>query len=146
MATTDGSRDRPGPAGRQVSGGYVVAVVKDLFFLARIRETGRLAGVPVVFAKTPEELQGALGGEVRLVLLDLTGGLDYERVLTTLASRPAPVLGFTTHALARETSPWHGRCDRVVTKEALTRELPSLLTAGLTPEGRRLDPMEGVTP
>jgi hypothetical protein len=27
--------------------GPVVAVVKDLFFVARIRETARLAGVPV---------------------------------------------------------------------------------------------------
>ena len=47
-----------------------------------------------------------------------------------VAPRP-PVLGFTTHALARETQPLHGRCTRVVTKETLTQELPELLKTGV---------------
>jgi len=47
-----------------------------------------------------------------------------------LAARP-PVLAYTTHALAKQTQPWHARCDRVVTKETLTAELPTLLTAGI---------------
>ena len=40
-------------------------------------------------------------------------------------------LAFTTHALARETQPWHARCERVVTKETLTQELPRLLQEGV---------------
>jgi hypothetical protein len=111
----------------------VVAVVRDLFFVARIRETARLAGVPLEFAKTPEALAAALAAPPRFVLLDLTGGFDYEAVFATVAARPAPVLGFTTHVLARETRPWHARCDRVVTKETLTRELPLLLREGIAP-------------
>jgi hypothetical protein len=139
MSATDGRRDTPGPAGRQTSGGPVVAVVKDLFFLARIRETGRLAGVPVVFVKNPEELETALGSDARFVLLDLTSGLDYERVFAATTRRAVRVLGFTTHAMAGHTQPWHGRCERVVTKETLTRELPSLLTEGLPSRAPRLD-------
>ncbi|HEY3067531.1 MAG TPA: hypothetical protein VGL09_17190 [Methylomirabilota bacterium] len=110
----------------------VVAVVKDLFFVARIRETARLAGVPLTFARTPDELQGALATSPRFVLLDLTSGLDHEAILTAAAAHGVPVLAFTTHALARETQPWHARCARVVTKETLTRELPSLLREGVT--------------
>ncbi len=72
-------------------GSPVLAIVKDLFFVARIRETARLAGVPLTFARTPEEI---------------TTGLA---------------------ACARQTQPWHARCERVVTKETLTAELPSLL-------------------
>ena len=114
----------------------VLAVVKDLFFVARIRETARLAGVPLDFARTPDELATGAAG-ARFVLLDLTGGFDYARVFATLealepARRP-PVLAFTTHALARETQPWHGRCARVVTKETLTQELPALLREGVAP-------------
>jgi hypothetical protein len=41
------------------------------------------------------------------------------------------VLGFTTHAVARQTQPWHARCERVVTKETLTAELPALLREGV---------------
>jgi hypothetical protein len=123
----------------------VVAIVKDLFFVARIRETARLAGVPLVFARTPEELVAALAQKPRLALIDLTGGSDYAAVFEALehggpttggppnplgTARP-PVLAFTTHALAKPTQPWHARCDRVVTKETLTAELPTFLREGL---------------
>jgi len=124
----------------------VVAVVKDLFFVARIRETARLAGVPLVFARTPDELTAALAQKPRMALIDLTGGFDYAQVFDVLdvehggpttGGPPNPqrpqVLAFTTHALAKQTQPWHARCDRVVTKETLTAELPDFLTNGVAP-------------
>ncbi|HTO13744.1 MAG TPA: hypothetical protein VMQ51_19385 [Candidatus Binatia bacterium] len=109
----------------------VVAVVRDLFFVARIKETARLAGVPLVFARTPEELTARLAGPARFVLLDLTAGLDYEALFAAAETAGAPVLAFTTHALAGQTRPWHARCRRVVTKETLTQELPALLRDGV---------------
>ena len=110
----------------------VLAVVTDLFFVARIRETGRLAGVRVEFARTPEQIEASLARGPRLVLLDLTAGYDYDRIFTALAAARPPVLGYTTHALGRQTQPWHSRCDRVVTKETLTQDLPRLLKEGVT--------------
>ena len=110
----------------------VLAVVSDLFFVARIRETGRLAGVRVEFARTPEQIVTALGRRPRLVMIDLTAGYDYERLFAALGGARPPVLGYTTHALGRQTQPWHARCDRVVTKETLTQELPRLLKDGVT--------------
>ena len=109
----------------------VIAVVRDLFFVARIRETARLAGVPLVFARTPEELTTRLAVPSRFVLLDLTAGLDYETLFATVEAAGVPVLAFTTHAMARQTQPWHARCRRVVTKETLTQELPALLREGV---------------
>jgi CheY-like chemotaxis protein len=112
----------------------VVAVVKDLFFVARIKETARLVGTSLAFARTPDELTASLADTPDLVILDLTTtGWDYEAFLSALetaAPRP-PVLGFTTHALARITQPLHDRCTRVVTKETLTQELPKLLRTGV---------------
>jgi hypothetical protein len=109
--------------------------VRDLFFVARIRETARMAGVTLEFARTTEELEAAAPTGARLVLLDLTGGFAYDRIFAALEAVDAtvrpPVLAYTTHALARETQPWHGRCARVVTKETLTQELPALLREGL---------------
>ena len=110
----------------------VLAVVKDLFFVARIRETARLAGVPLAFARTPDEIAAGLTGAPRFVLLDLTSDLDYDAILGAAERAGVPVLAFTTHALARQTQPWHGRCERVVTKETLTAELPTLLREGVT--------------
>ena len=112
--------------------GAVVAVVKDLFFVARIRETARLAEVPLTFARTGDEIAAALATAPRFMLLDLTAGLDYDAILTAARGADVPVLAFTTHALARQTQPWHGRCERVVTKETLTAELPTLLREGVT--------------
>jgi len=108
----------------------VLALVSDLFFVARIRETGRLAGVAVEFARTPAEVEAALARAPRFVLVDLTAGYDYDRILGTAEAARVPVLGFTTHVRARETEPWHARCRRVVTKETLTRELATLLREG----------------
>jgi hypothetical protein len=110
----------------------VLAIVKDLFFVARIRETARLAGVPLAFARTPDEIATGLAGAPRFALLDLTAGLDYEAILSAAAGAGVPVLAYTTHALARQTQPWHARCERVVTKETLTAELPTLLRDGVT--------------
>ena len=113
----------------------VVAVVRDLFFVARIRETGRLASAEVAFARTPEDLDAALGAApADLAIVDLTmPDADYPALFRTLGARGAgvPVLGYTTHALARQTQPLHGECTRVVTKEALTRDLGAILTRGL---------------
>ena len=102
--------------------------------MARIKETARLVGTPLTFARTPEDLKAAIAEAPDLVILDLTtNGWDYEAFFSALeggAPRPA-VLGFTTHALAKTTQPLHVRCTRVVTKETLTQELPELLKTGV---------------
>jgi hypothetical protein len=109
--------------------------VRDLFFVARIRETGRLAGAQVGFARSPGEVTAALtGAAADLVIVDLTSAeLDPDGVLAGVArdAPGVPILGYTTHVLARQTQPLHARCTRVVTKEALTRELPQILKDGL---------------
>jgi hypothetical protein len=116
---------------RRVAERPVIAVCKDLFFVARIRETARMANVSLKFTRTPDELRAALADSPRLVLVDLTGGFDYGAMFAALGEKHPPVLAFTTHALAKQTQPWHARCDRVVTKETLTAELPRLLTNGI---------------
>ena len=89
----------------------------------------------LAFARTPEELDAEIGrGAPGLAIVDLTAsGLDHAAFFDRLesATPPVPVLGYTTHVLARETQPLHGRCARVITKETLTRELGRILTEGI---------------
>ena len=118
--------------------GTVVAYVRDLLFSSRIAETARRLGYPFRAARSLEDLQTALAGQPGLVMLDLTAsGLDLEAALRAVedAGRPAPVLGWTTHVLWKTTKPFHDRCDRVVTREQLTEELPELLRGYLEAGG-----------
>jgi CheY-like chemotaxis protein len=110
--------------------GGVVAYVRDLLFSSRIAETARRLGYRFQAARSPEELRRALAGQPSLIMLDLTAtGFDQDGALREIeaAGRPAPVLGWTTHVLWKTTKPLHGRCDRVVTRETLTAELPEIL-------------------
>jgi CheY-like chemotaxis protein len=110
--------------------GTIVAHVRDLLFSSRIAETARRLGYPFRAARSLDDLRAALTGHPSLVMLDLTAsGLDLEAALRAIqdAGRPAPVLGWTTHVLWKTTKPFHDRCDRVVTREQLTEELPELL-------------------
>ena len=108
----------------------VVAHVRDLLFSSRIAETAHRLGYPFRAARSLDDLRVALGGHPALVMLDLTAsGLDLDAALREIeaAGHPAPVLGWTTHVLWRTTQPFHDRCDRVITRETLTAELPELL-------------------
>jgi hypothetical protein len=118
----------------------VLALVRDLLFSSRIRETAIRLGYAFRVARTVEELGPALAERPGLLLMDLGAhGLDLDAALTAVeaAGRPAPVLGWTTHALWKTTRPLHGRCDRVVTREQLTAELPELLRGFLEGEAPR---------
>jgi CheY-like chemotaxis protein len=108
----------------------IVAHVGDLLFSSRISETARRLGYRFHAARSLPDLRAALRGRPALVMLDLTASsLDADAALREIeaAGRPAPVLGWTTHVLWKTTKVHHDRCDRVVTRETLTEELPELL-------------------
>jgi hypothetical protein len=115
--------------------------VRDLLFSSRIAETARRLGYPFQAARSLDDLRVALMGRPGLVMLDLTAdGLDLDAALRELeaAGHPVPVLGWTTHVLWKTTKPFHDRCDRVVTRETLTAELPELLRLYVEAEGASL--------
>jgi DNA-binding NtrC family response regulator len=109
----------------------VVALAPDLLFSSRIGETARRLGYRFRAARSLDDLRGALAERPALVMVDLTApGVDLGAAFQEIeaAGRPAPVLGWTTHASWKATKPRHAACDRVVTRETLTEELPKLLT------------------
>jgi len=108
----------------------IVAHVRDLLFSSRIGETARRLGYRFRAARSLDDLRAALERQPALVMIDLTSSdLDPDAALRAIdaAGRPAPVLGWSTHVLWKASKPLHDRFDRVVTREALTAELPELL-------------------
>jgi len=110
--------------------GSVLALVRDLLFSSRIGETARRLGYRFRVARSVEDFRSALAEPAGVILVDLTAqGLDLAGALRAVAEteQPAPVIGWTTHVLWKETTPLHARCTLVVTREQLTAELPELL-------------------
>lgn len=111
----------------------VVALTADLMFASKISAGARARGVPCAVARNPEELADRIGEiSPRLVLVDFScPGVDWESLLPALndrlSTRNAKLVGFTTHVFWKPTRPYHRFCDRVLTQEALARELPALL-------------------
>ena len=106
----------------------VVAVVRDLLFSTRIGDSARRLGYRFRPARGAAELAPLLAEGPALVLIDLTGA-ESTAALDVLAAAGSavPVLGWTTHVAARTTQPLHARCNRVVTQETLSAELPGIL-------------------
>ena len=111
----------------------VLALVNDLFFMLKIEDTAKHLGWPIRFASTvPEFLDHLEEARPALVIADLTiGGADLAALLDRIGTSPSqdvsPVLGYTTHADWKRTAPLHDKCTTVVTKDRLSRHLPTLM-------------------
>jgi hypothetical protein len=118
----------------------ILAFVPDLFFSTKIQDTAKHLGHTATISRsTADFIQKAHDLSPALLIVDLTArepGLDEVLMQVRLQDAVAatPLLAFTTHAAWKQTAPLHRLCNQVVTKEALARELPTLLTKYLAGE------------
>ncbi|HEU5330727.1 MAG: hypothetical protein ACTHMJ_24425 [Thermomicrobiales bacterium] len=112
----------------------IVAIVRDLFFAARIRDTLRSRGYAVAVVKREEDVAAAFaGGPVALVIIDLGFvAIDPAAVIARLkgaeATRAIPLLAFGSHLdhAGRDAAKAAG-ADRVVPNSKLVADLPALV-------------------
>ena len=111
----------------------ILAVVDDIFFLAKIQQTGRQLGVKVE-PLAPDALQDRLArDEAQAILLDLNHRSGKAiAALQALKNNPAthvvPVIAFLSHVqtdLAQSARA--AGCDRVMARSAFSQQLPGLL-------------------
>lgn len=111
----------------------ILAVVEDIFFLAKIQQTARQLGITVE-SVGPDALQGSLAQDgVRAVLVDLNHRSGkaiavLETVRNDPATRSIPVVAFLSHVqtdLAQAARA--AGCDRVMARSAFSQQLPMLL-------------------
>lgn len=111
----------------------ILALVNDLFFALKIRDTASHLGYAIEIAATmPDFFDKLVRAHPALLIVDLnTNGVDMEAVLRELKADPQqgmlPLLAYTTHADWKRTGPLHAQCTTVVTKDALSRGLPDLI-------------------
>jgi len=111
----------------------IVAVVDDIFFLAKIQQTAKQLGIAVE-SVAPEALQEKLAEDAPCaILLDLNHKSGkaiavLEGVRNNPATRPIPVVAFLSHVqtdLAQSART--AGCDRVMARSAFSQQLPMLL-------------------
>jgi CheY-like chemotaxis protein len=111
----------------------ILAVVEDIFFLAKIQQTARQLGITVE-SVAPDALQNSLaGGNAGAVLLDLNHRSGkaisaLKGVKTDPTTRSTPVVAFLSHVqtdLAQAARA--AGCDRVMARSTFSQQLPELL-------------------
>jgi CheY-like chemotaxis protein len=110
--------------------GRVVALVEDIFFLAKMQETAKQAGVALATAGTAEALaEAARANETSLLIVDLNARGSIEAVEKLRATgNTLPVIAFFSHVQAElgERARAAG-CEQVMPRSKFSRELPEIL-------------------
>ena len=116
----------------------IVALVEDLFFLAKIRETAKAIGVTVVTGDARRGPTAIAEAQPQAIFLDLNSrglpAVDWIRALKAdPATRPIRIVGFASHVQEQLISAARDAgCDSVMARSAFTRQLPDLLRSVVT--------------
>ena len=111
----------------------IVALVEDLFFLARIQETAKSLGLTVTAVDRRSDVTRVAAMKPSALIIDLNArGLDPIVWIRALKAdrflQSVPLVAFASHvetqliAQARAAG-----CDTVLARSAFTRQLPDLL-------------------
>lgn len=112
----------------------VIAIVDDMFFVSKIRATGKALGMIVKFPRSVEALRESLNDEVpNLIIVDLHNTkvdpieLAKELKLSEI-SRDVPLLGFFSHVQAElQRNALMAGYDEVLPRSLFARDLAHVL-------------------
>ena len=116
--------------------GNVVALVDDLFFLAKIRETAKALGVSVLSCDPQRGVAAVAEAQPQIILLDLNSrALPPVSWIRDLKTQPAtqsiPIVGFVSHVQEKLIVEARAAgCDTVMARSAFTKNLPQILKGG----------------
>ena len=111
----------------------IVALVDDLFFLAKIQETARSAGVSLAKVDLRRGVEAIAEAQPQLVLVDLgSRALQPLEWIKNLKADPVAksirVIGFVSHVEERLIADAKAAgCDSVMARSAFSQQLPNLL-------------------
>jgi len=133
----------PLPATSEATPTRIFAFVDDLFFLAKIQETGRKMNVKVEFVKTEKELQEKMGqngaDKPSLIIFDLNNvsakPLTVIPKLKAKLKKGTNIIGFVSHVQGDlKVKAQEAGCDMVLPRSAFSQNLAQLLRRHGAPE------------
>jgi len=116
----------------------IVALMEDLFFLAKIRETAKALGITVVTGDSRRGPVAIAEAQPQAIILDLNSrqlpALDWIQALKSdPATRSIRIVGFVSHVQEQLISDARAAgCDSVMARSAFTQQLPNLLRSLVT--------------
>lgn len=128
---------------RENGNSRIFAFVEDMFFQAKIQETGRKLNVKVEFCKAEKDLLDRMkqNGEEKpsLIIFDLNNAnakpLSLIPKLKTKLKKGTSIIGFLSHVQGDLKQKAHEvGCDMVLPRSAFSQNLPQLLRRHGAPE------------
>ena len=116
----------------------IVALVDDLFFLARIQETAKVVGITLVKVDTRRGSAAVAEAHPQAIILDLGSrslpSVDWIRALKAdPATQAIRIVGFVSHVQEQLIADARAAgCDSVMARSAFTQQLPNLLRSLVT--------------
>ena len=111
----------------------IVVMVQDLFFLAKIRETAKAAGVTVVTVDPRTSPVAIAQAQPQVIFVDLNSpelsSLGWvEALKASPATRLIRIVAFVSHVQEELISAARAAgCDSIMARSAFTKQLPDLL-------------------
>ncbi|HYM12122.1 MAG TPA: response regulator [Bryobacterales bacterium] len=111
----------------------ILAVVDDLFFVTKINETARRAGVTIEFATSEEAVLGSAPNKPSLIIVDLNlNAVPPLPLISKLKSHPdfkqTSILAFVSHVQGElKQKAQKAGCDMVLARSSFSQNLPQIL-------------------
>ncbi len=112
----------------------VLVAVDDLFFSSKITETARQLGIPLLFARSQDEvIARALSEKPALLIVDLNSTRcnpleTIGQIKEDADLRHIPIVGFLSHIqVDLKVKATMAGCDRVLPRSVFTAHLPEIL-------------------
>lgn len=116
-----------------MAGKRILAVLDDLFFMVKINESAKHAGLPIEFLKTEIDLLERAKTHPALIIFDLNyRGVDVLKLVEALkadaATKDISVIGYLSHVQGElKLKAQAAGCDAVMPRSAFSQSLPQIL-------------------
>jgi PleD family two-component response regulator len=111
----------------------VLAVLEDLFFMVKINEAAKRAGLSVEFVKTEDDVLHNAKAEPALIIVDLNfHGIDPLKLVRTLKAsaemKHINVIGYVSHVQGElKQQAQESGCDMVLARSAFSQSLAKIM-------------------
>ena len=111
----------------------ILAVLDDLFFMVKIKESARQAGLPIEFLKTETDVLDRAKAHPALIIFDLNyHGVDPLKLIETLkaghATKGISLIGYLSHVQGElKVQAQEAGCNAVLPRSAFSQNLAQIL-------------------